>query len=549
MMALCALGLLHVCTARNNMSIRRPCFLAALMAAALSGFLGACADTGSAGSASAPTPRPVTLASIYSDHAVLQRGKSLPVWGTSEPFDPIIVTFQGQTVRTTADKDGRWLARLRPLTASSVPSELVVEGANKITLHDVVVGEVWLCSGQSNMEFTVDNGGIMYRVDNAAAEVAAAKFPLIRQLRIERAVATSPAGTVKTGGWLAASPKTVGQFTAVGYFFLRAIFHQALGVPVGIILSSWGGTPIESWMSDEARASTSIAGLLRERWEKARGEWPSDRVARYPAAMEAWEKAEAQAEATHTKNPVPWPGPPASTDSPALPGGLFNGMIAPLQPGALRGILWYQGESNTEHPGEYAELLRTLIRSWRVGWRQGDLPFYFVQLANFGPKEDATDRGWARLREAQTKVLSLPGTGMAVTIDIGDAGNVHPANKQEVGRRLALIAEAKLFGFKVEYSGPEFANIAPDGDTLRVHFTHLGARLVVHGDAVKSLEVAGTNRVFHKANGVILDKELLVSSPDVAWPVAVRYAWTNSPEANLYNAAGLPAVPFRTDNW
>jgi sialate O-acetylesterase len=530
------------------MSIHRPCFTSALIAAVLAGLLGACANTGPAGSASAPSPHQVTLASIYGDHAVLQRGKSLPLWGTSEPFDPITVTFQGQTVRTAADKDGRWLARLRPLTASSVPADLVVEGASEVKIHDVVVGEVWLCSGQSNMEFTVDNGGIMYRVANAEAEVAAANYPLIRQLRIERAVATSPAGTAKTGGWQAASPKTVGQFTAVGYFFARDI-HQLLGVPVGIILSCWGGTPIESWMSDEARASTSIAGILRERWEKALGEWPADRVARYPAQMQAWEKAQAKAEATHTKNPLSWPRPPASTDSPALPGGLFNGMIAPLQPGALRGILWYQGESNTEHPAEYAELLRTLIRSWRVGWRQGDLPFYFVQLANFGPKEDATDRSWARLREAQARALSLPGTGMAVTIDIGDATNVHPANKQEVGRRLALIAEAKLFGFKIEYSGPEFASVLPDGDTLRVHFTHLGTRLVVHGDAVKSLEVAGTDRVFHKANGVILDKELLVSSPDVPWPVAVRYAWTNSPEANLYNSVGLPAVPFRTDNW
>jgi sialate O-acetylesterase len=446
------------------------------------------------------------------------------------------------------DKDGRWIARLRPLRESAEPADLVVEGTTTVKVHDVVVGEVWLCSGQSNMEFTVNNGGIMYKVDHADEEVAAANYPMIRQLRIEQTVSTTPLSTVKTSGWVAASPKTVGQFTAVGYFFARDL-HQALNVPIGIVLSCWGGTPIESWMSDEARASTSIAGILSERWEKALAEWPPGRVARYRPDLEAWEKAEAQAEATHTKNPLPWPRPPASDDSPALPGGLFNAMIAPLQPSALRGILWYQGETNTEHPAEYAELLKALIRSWRGGWHQGDLPFYLVQLANFGPKEEANDRNWARLREAQAKALSLPGTGMAVTIDIGDPANIHPTNKQEVGRRLALIAEAKLFGLKVEYQGPEFADVAPDGDTLRVHFIHVGARLVVHGDAIKSLEVAGTDRVFHPAHGVILDRELLVSSPDVAWPVAVRYAWTNSPEANLYNSAGLPAVPFRTDNW
>jgi sialate O-acetylesterase len=318
---------------------------------------------------------------------------------------------------------------------------------------------------------------------------------------------------------------------------------------VGIILSAWGGTPIESWMSDEARASTSIAGLLEERWRKAMNEWPPGRVARYPSDMEAWQKAEAKSKAEHTKNPLPWPRPPAAPDSPALPGGLFNGMIAPLQPGALRGVLWYQGESNADHPAEYAELFRTLIRTWRAGWGQGDLPFYFVQLANFGAKEDLTDRSWARLREAQAKVLTLQGTGMAVTIDIGTPENVHPTNKQEVGRRLALIAEAKLFRGKEEYSGPVLAEVTPDGNTLRVRFSHVGTRLVAHGDTVKSLEVAGTDKVFHAATAIILDKELLVSSPDVAWPVAVRYAWSNAPEANLYNEAGLPAVPFRTDNW
>jgi len=514
------------------------------LAALAAGFVAGCVAPGNA----VPARTDLSLAPVFSDHAVLQRGKPVPVWGSAAASDSVTVTFRGQRVSTLAGNDGRWIVYLKPLDASSEPADLVVAGRNTVTVHDVVVGEVWLCSGQSNMEFTVDNGGSTYRVTNAQAEVAAANYPLIRQLRIEHAVATAPAAAVKTGGWQPASPRTVGEFTAVGYFFARDI-HLALGVPVGIIFSAWGGTSIESWMSDDARGSTSVAGTLDARWRKAMSEWPPERVARYPADMAAWQKAQANAEATHTENPLRWPQPPAADDSPARPGGLFNAMIAPLQPGALRGILWYQGESNIEHASEYAELLNTLIRSWRAAWGQGDLPFYLVQIANFGDTRELTDRGWARLREAQAQVLGAPATGMAVTIDIGDAHNVHPADKQDVGRRLALIAKAQLYGISGEFSGPVFADEARAGNALRVRFTHAGARLVARGGGVTALEIAGRDRVFHPAAAQIDGDTLLVSSPQVDEPVAVRYAWSNSPEANLYNDAGLPAPPFRSDNW
>jgi sialate O-acetylesterase len=498
----------------------------------------------------APAPRTyVSLAPVFSDHAVLQRGKPVPVWGSAGASDPITVTFRGQTVRTTAGGDGRWSVSLAPLAASSEPSDLVVAGQNTVTVHDVVVGEVWLCSGQSNMEFTVNNGGSVYRVDNAEAEVAAADYPLIRQLRIEHAVATRPAEGAKTGGWQPASPRTVGEFTAVGYFFARDI-HRALGVPVGIVLSVWGGTPIESWMSDGARGSTSVALTLDARWRSAEADWPPERVARYPAEMAAWQKAQAEAEAAHTKNPLHWPQPPASDDSPARPGGLFNAMIAPLQPGAIRGILWYQGESNADHAGEYAELLSTLVHSWRSGFGQGDLPFYIVQLANFGDPGERVSRSWARLRDAQAQVaLGVPGTGIAVTIDIGNAQNIHPSNKQDVGRRLALVAKAEAYGIPGEYSGPLFEGAAREECAMRVRFTHAGARLVARGGPVTALEVAGADGVFQPASASIEGDTLLVSSWAASEPVAVRYAWTNSPEANLYNDAGLPAAPFRSDNW
>jgi sialate O-acetylesterase len=527
---------------RNVMSIHR--LHPRLLVGALLGIASACAIPNFAAAEDAG----ITLAPLFADHAVLQRDKPVPVWGTSGPSDTIYVKFHGTTAITTATTDGHWKLSIGPYAASADPGDLVVTGRRTVTLHDVVVGDIWLCSGQSNMEFTVDDGGDTYRVDHANAEVGAGDFPMIRQLKIERTVSTVPVTTVKTDGWQPASPSTVGHFTAVGYFFARDI-HLALGVPIGIIDSPWGGTPIESWMSDAARNSTSIGAELDARWKKQMGEWPPERVARYPVDMATWQTAQEEAKKNHTKNTLPWPQPPASNDSPALPGGLYNAMIAPLQPAAIRGILWYQGEANAGRPGEYAELFATMIRSWREGFGQGDLPFYFVQLANFGDENEVVNREWARLREAQAKALELPDTGMAVTIDIGDAHNIHPRNKQEVGRRLALIAKVKVYGIAPEVSGPVFAGASREGKALRVRFTSAGTELAAHGGPVRSLEVAGPDKVFYPAAAEIEADTLLASSPDVSEPVAVRYAWTNAPDANLYGDTGLPAVPFRSDDW
>jgi len=495
--------------------------------------------------AQAPT---LVLAPLFADHAVLQRDKADPVWGQATPGETVSVTFHGQTATTQANADGTWTVRIGPFGASSEPSDLTVSGGGTVTLRDVVVGDVWLCSGQSNMEFTMDDGGGTYQVDHAEAEVASADRPLIRQLKVEQTVAGKPGKNVKTSGWVAASPGTVGGFTAVGYFFARDI-QNATGVPIGIIDSSWGGTPVQSWMSDQARASTSIAAALEARWKEEVSQWPPERVAKQPAVMEAWRKAEREAKEKHTRNTLPWPGFPASDTSPYLPGGLFNAMISPLQPGAIRGILWYQGESNVGHASEYGELFTTMITSWRAGFGQGDLPFYFVQLANFGDVAEVKDRGWALLREAQAKALSLPATGMAVTIDIGDAQNIHPRNKQEVGRRLALVARASVYGIPPEFSGPILASAAVEGKTIRVRFSHAGNELQSIGGPVKSLEIAGLDHQFYPANGAIEGDTLVVSSPDVPAPLAVRYAWTNAPSANLYGDSGLPAAPFRSDSW
>lgn len=483
----------------------------------------------------------VTLAPIFSHSAVLQADKTVPIWGRAAPGEVVVVSFRGQSVRTSAGPDGRWIAYLQPMAASADPATLDVVGRNFIAVHDVLVGEVWIAGGQSNMEWPVN------MVRGAAREMGAANFPFIRHVRIEHTSGPTAADKVKTSGWQPTTPETLGTFSAVPFFFARHI-HRRIGVPIGIISAAWGGTEIEAWMSDDARRWTTVVDKLNARWEQAKREWPADRVARYPAEMEAWQKAEAHAKATKTKNPLPWPKPPATDDSPARPGGPYNAMIAPLQPCALRGFLWYQGESNVERADEYGELFVNLIRTWRTAWRQNELPFFFVQLPNYADS-DANGTSWARMREAQAKALGLPATGMAVTIDIGESDNLHPTEKQEVGRRLALIALAKIYDVPTDWSGPQFTSTTREGGAIRVKFQHATTGLVAREGPVQSLEIAGTDKVFYPADSKIEGDALVVSSPKVPEPIAVRYAWKNAPKVNLFNRAGLPAVPFRTDNW
>lgn len=482
----------------------------------------------------------VTLAPLFQDHAVLQRDLPLPVWGRAAPGEHVAVAFHGQTVGTTAGADGRWIIYLAPVPASADPAELVVTGSNVTTVKDVLVGEVWLASGQSNMEWPLRMAA------NGDAEVARANFPALRLFSVLHAVASQPAETA-TGNWSPCTPDSVNQFSAVAYYFGRDLLRK-LGVPVGVIGTYWGGTPIESWTSSATLRGTKAWPEIDARWQKILPT-AADYAARYPADRAAWGKAEEHAQAAHTKNPLTWPPPPMGPGTPFEPSGLFNGMIAPLQPYALRGVIWYQGEQNWLHPEEYAELFPTMIRSWRAQWGLGDFPFYFVQLANFTVVADPTGRAWARLRDAQSSALALPATGMAVTIDIGNPQNIHPLNKQEVGRRLALIAKTQVHGIPGDVSGPVFASATAEHGALRVHFTHAGTGLIAANQPVQSLEVAGADRIFHPATGKIERDTLLVSARTVPAPVAVRYAWSNAPVANLFNGAGLPAVPFRSDDW
>jgi sialate O-acetylesterase len=499
----------------------------------------------------AVTRADVTLAPLFADHAVLQRDKPIPIWGRADAGEPVTVTFHGQTVNATAGSDGHWIVCLDALPASSEPADLVVTGKNKIAVHDVLVGEVWLCSGQSNMEFVVCNPpGTTFRVANADEEVAAANYPLIRHFKVKRAESDTPADTAN-GSWAVCSPGTVSQFTAVGYFFARDIYEK-LRVPVGLINSTWGGTPVESWLSPFALGRDPAFAVVGERWQETIAEYPQKKAA-YDAVLPQWQKDFAAAKVagkdSEFKTLHPQPRPPRGPGDQWTPTGLFNGMINPLLPYALRGVLWYQGESNATHPAEYHALFAAMITAWRAHFGQGDLPFYFVQLASYRYLKNASGTEWALVREGQTQTLALPQTAMAVTIDLGEHDNIHPRNKQEVGRRLALLAETRLYGIPGDDSGPMFASATSEGGALRVHFTHAGNGLIAQENPVQSLEIAGADKKFYPAQGRIEGDTVLVSSPDVKDPVAVRYAWSNDPEANLFNGAGLPAAPFRSDAW
>jgi sialate O-acetylesterase len=465
------------------------------------------------------------LHALFSDGMVLQSDFACPVWGTVEPGEELSVSIAGQKKTTKAGADGKWSLKLDPLKAGG-PHELVVAGRNSVTVHDVLVGEVWICSGQSNMEWVVNNS------NNPAEEKAAATFPKIRHYLVPKRMETAPVSDVG-GSWKICSPESVGGFTAVGYFFGREL-HQKLNVPVGLIHTSWGGTAAEVWTSKRVIDSTEGLKPMAES---------------YPKKLEAYEKQVASnAEAAAKAKAENKPGPKGI--HPTVPALLYNGMIANIIPYGIRGAVWYQGESNASRAKEYQTLFPAMIKNWREDWGQGDFPFGFVQLANFmARKEQPADSAWAELREAQTMTLALPKTGMAVIIDIGDAKDIHPRNKQDVGKRLALWAQSQVYGKDIVYSGPLFESLKVDGGKARVSFKHAGGGLVAKGDKLSGFAVAGEDRVFVWADATIDGNAVVVSSDKVQKPVAVRYAWADNPECNLYNKEGLPASPFRTDDW
>ncbi|WP_414662176.1 sialate O-acetylesterase [Horticoccus sp. 23ND18S-11] len=483
----------------------------------------------------------ITLAPLFRDGAVLQRDQPLVVWGRAAAAEKVEVKFRSQTVSVITAADGRWRVTLAPEKAAIVPAELVATGANTVVVRDVLVGDVWLCSGQSNMAMMVRSSA------DADREIAAANFPLIRHFKVPSVVAERPASDV-AGAWAVCSPTTVGTFSAAAYYFARDL-HQKSGVPIGLVNSSWGGTQIEAWMSEAALRADPAGKEVYARWEARLAEYPA-KMTEHAAALAKWEAAKAEAQAAGKRFARAAPAKPEGPGSRWLPGGLYNAMIAPLVPYGLRGMLWYQGETNAARHAEYASLFTGMIKQWRAEFGE-NLPFYFVQLANFESGMGTKGDVWAHLREAQARALTLPNTGMAVTIDVGEPKDIHPKNKQAVGRRLALHARKHVLGEKIETDGPLFTGAKPDGGAMRVTFSHAGGLKLEapQGDGRVAFEIAGADKVFVPAEARIDGRAVIVSAASVPAPVAVRYAWRNSPDARLFNAAGLPAAPFRSDKW
>jgi len=483
----------------------------------------------------------VRVPALIGDNMVLQRGVRLKVWGWADPGESVAVEINGQRAVAKAAADGRWSVRLQPMEAGG-PYTMTITGKNALSFRNVMVGEVWVCSGQSNMEWPVAASM------NGDREVASADYPMIRLFTVPHKVATSPQDDAG-GKWEVCSPRTVGGFSGVGYFFGREI-HRRLGVPVGLINTSWGGTPAEAWTSRPALEAEDILRPILERWDRELANYPKA-LAAYRDALAKWEDEAARARQEGKAVPEKPKEPGDPTANPWLASGLYNGMIAPLTPFAIRGAIWYQGESNADRAYQYRTLFPTMIRDWRRAWKIGDFPFLFVQLANFmDAKPEPAEDAWAELREAQLMTLSLPKTGMAVTIDIGDAKDIHPRNKPAVGFRLALAALKVAYGKDGVHSGPLYKSMKVEGNRIRIHFTNVGGGLEARGGGpLRGFAVAGADRKFVWANAKIDGDTVVVWSERVPKPVAVRYAWASNPECNLYNAAGLPASPFRTDDW
>jgi sialate O-acetylesterase len=486
-----------------------------------------------------PALAEVTLPALLADHMVVQRDLPVHVWGNAAPGEAVSVTFRGETRAAVAGHDGRWSVDLPPAAAGG-PFELTVKAANTITLRDVLAGDVWVASGQSNMEMEVKG------VTNAQAEIAAANFPRIRLFKALNKVSQYPLEDIAAyqwgdSTWAPVSPDTVAGFSAAAYFFGRQI-HQKEGVPVGLIETNWGGTPAEAWTSlTGLGADASLMPVFAE-WGKMMDAQTTIELERRQEEQSYRDSvAKAQAEGrTPPERERHWH---PNQDFCWQPAGLFNAMIAPLTRFPIRGAIWYQGESNAgpERAPLYARLFRTMIQDWRRAWGQGDFPFLFVQIANWKTGPDAM---WPTVRDAQRRTLELVNTGMAVTIDIGEATNIHPLNKQEVGNRLALAARAISYGEQIEYAGPLFRQATQEGSAMRVWFDHTSGGLKSKGDAVTGFELAGQDGKFAPAEARIEGLTVVVSTPAVPAPRFVRYAWKDVPDCNLFNGENLPASPF-----
>jgi sialate O-acetylesterase len=482
----------------------------------------------------------VRLPALIGDNMVLQRGLPLKVWGWADPGEKVAVSLCGQKAEATANDKGQWLATLPAVAEAGGPFEMTVAGKNMLTLKNLLIGEVWVCSGQSNMQWAVNS------TKNAAEEIAAANYPSIRLFRVPNVTSQVPLDDVKSA-WQECTPQNIPGFTAVGYFFGRDL-HQALKVPVGLIASSWGGTCAEAWSTVDSLKADKDFDQQFTNWDKTIADYPQN-LEKYKAAMEAWKKEVEQAKAEGKPQPRQ-PYAPNGPDSPNRPGNLYQGMIAPLVNYAIRGAIWYQGESNAGRAYTYRKLLPLMIADWRKAWGL-DFGFYIVSLANYTPRKwEPAESAWAELREAQSMTAAMPNNGLAVTIDVGEAADIHPRDKQTVGQRLALQAQGHTYGMDVPCDSPRYAGMSIEGNKIRLRFEHTYGGLVAK-DSRRAIgfAIAGADKKFVFASAHIEGDTVVVHSRHVKEPVAVRYAWFENPRCNLYNKAGLPADPFRTDDW
>ncbi|HVT89372.1 MAG TPA: sialate O-acetylesterase [Tepidisphaeraceae bacterium] len=483
----------------------------------------------------------VRLASLFADHMVLQQGMAVPVWGWADPGQSVTVSFVGQSQSATAGTDGKWMVKLASLKTSNDPADLTVAAGNTIALHDILVGEVWLASGQSNMVFPVARSGPYGGLPNADAVIAAANLPTIRIFTGQPTMTYEPQREV-AGSWIVASPETAPKFSAASYLFARNL-QKELNVPVGMITLAQGASVAEGWISRQTLLADPKLRFMVDSLDENMNYF---RANPRPAGA-----------APLHPTPINKPRTPARGGNVSDPMRdqhfatiLYNGMIAPVVPYAVRGIIWYQGESicfGTPGLNLYGHVMQTLVNDWRKQWGQADLPFYIVQLPG-----QANISNNPRIREEQATILQLPHTGFAVTIDTGEQRNVHPVNKEPVGERLTRLALADAYGRKIDPFSPLYDSMRIDGSVIRIKFAHATGGLLAKGGPLKGFEIAGEDKNFVAADARIDGNSVIVTSPQVKTPVAVRYAFVDYPEGlgcNLYNADNLPAAPFRTDQW
>lgn len=482
----------------------------------------------------------VKLPAIFTDHMVLQQGQANPVWGWAEAGERVTVSVGDQSHSATADGEGRWQVKLDSLAVGG-PYTITVKGKNEIKLEDVLVGEVWVCSGQSNMQWAVQ------QANDPDLEIATANFSNIRLITVPQVGTQEPQDDF-AGEWKVCSPETVGDFTAVGYFFGRQL-HQTLNVPIGLIDNAWGGSACEAWVRRDVLEADDRYEALLARWDKMAETYDHEKaVAGFQQRLKKWIDGGKKGNRPRApRNPLAGQHRPAN---------LYNGVLNPVIGYGIRGAIWYQGEANARRAYQYRHLFPLMIRHWRDEWKQGDFPFYWVQLADFRDEmPEPGESDWAELREAQTMTMAkLPNTGEAVIIDLGEAHDIHPKNKQDVAKRLARWALAKDYGTDIPYRSPQYNSMSNEGGKITLTFDigehPQGALDTFDVRNPVGFAIAGADKKFVWAQAKVVGRDKVeVWSEDVSEPVAVRYAWANNPVCNLQNQAGLPATPFRTDDW